>query len=126
MSAAAVGRVPAARIAYAMLAAGLLAFLAVAAGKHGAWAPALIGLIGPDLALAFGAGAGLERGQLHPRAVGAYNAVHRFHTPVLLMALASLEIIGVWFFVLGLAWATHVAVDRACGYGLRDAAGFQR
>lgn len=31
----------------------------------------------PDLALLLGAGSGLARGQLHPRAVGIYNALHR-------------------------------------------------
>jgi hypothetical protein len=28
--------------------------------------------------------------------------------------------------VAGLAWSAHVLVDRACGYGLRRADGWQR
>jgi hypothetical protein len=116
MTTLATHRLPVARLAYGALAALLLAALVL----KGTWTPALIGLIGPDIALAFGGGSGLERGQLHPRAVGFYNLLHRFWLPALLLPLG-----GAWL-VIGLAWAAHVAVDRAMGYGLRDAAGHQR
>ncbi len=114
------------RLAYATLAALLLAATTFEAAKYGLWWPAVVGLVAPDLALAFGGGSGLARGQLHPRAVGLYNAVHRFWGPLALIAAASLGVLGLGWFVAGMAWATHVAVDRAVGYGLRDAAGFQR
>jgi len=114
------------RLAYATLATLLLAATAFEAATHGLWWPAVVGLVAPDLALAFGGGSGLARGQLHPRAVGLYNAVHRFWGPLALIAAASLGVLGLGWFVAGMAWATHVAVDRAVGYGLRDAAGFQR
>ena len=114
------------RLAYAMLAALLLAATAFEATTHGLWLPAVVGLIGPDVALAFGAGAGLERGQLHPRAVRLYNALHAFWAPVALLVLAGLGVVGLGWFVAGLAWAAHIAVDRAVGYGFRNSAGFQR
>ena len=114
------------RLAYATLAALLLAATVFEATTHGLWWPAVAGLVAPDVALAFGGGSGLARGQLHPRAVGLYNAVHRFWGPLALIAAAALGVLGLGWFVAGVAWATHVAVDRAVGYGLRDAAGVQR
>jgi hypothetical protein len=82
------------------------------------WLPAIIGLIGPDLAM-IGPVAGLQKGQLHPSVVARYNAVHR---PWPALAVVALGLLSPWCLVLGLAWL----VDRICGYGLRDAAGFQR
>lgn len=113
------------RAAYAALAAGLVACTVLEAISHGAGWPAVAGALAPDLTLLAGGGKGLARGQLHPRAVPAYNAVHRFWGPVALMVVAALALPAGWF-VAGLAWASHVAVDRAVGYGLRDAQGFQR
>jgi hypothetical protein len=114
------------RSTWALVAPMLLAALALEVGRSGHWAPALAGLILPDLALALGADGGLAAGRLHPRAVPAYNAVHALWGPVALVALASSGVIALPWLVAGLAWATHVAVDRAMGYGLRDRRGFQR
>jgi uncharacterized protein DUF4260 len=115
------------RLAYATLAALLLAGLVLEAIKHGTgyWQIAAFGL-GPDLALFYGAARGLEKGQLHPRAVGVYNLLHRFWGPLLLATLASFDVIALGFFIGALAWAFHVAFDRALGYGLRTRDGFQR
>ena len=117
----------AARAAYATLAALLLAAIVFEATEHGTgyWQIAVFGF-GPDLALFYGAGNGLERGQLHPRAVGAYNLAHRFWGPLALATFALLGVISLGFLVGALAWAFHVAVDRALGYGLRTRDGFQR
>lgn len=82
--------------------------------------------LGPDVALLFGAGRGLERGQLHPRAVPLYNALHRFWGPLALAVLAVAAGLPAAWLVGALAWAAHVAVDRAVGYGLRTRDGFQR
>ena len=62
----------AARIAYATLGALLLVAIVLETARHGTgyWQIAVFGL-GPDVALFLGAGTGLEKGQLHPRAVGA-------------------------------------------------------
>ena len=115
------------RPAYAALAAALLAAAvaeAVAQGT-GFWQIAAFG-IGPDLALLGGAGGGLARGQLHPRAVPLYNLLHRVWGPLALIAVAAAGVLPVGFLVGGLAWGAHIALDRAVGYGLRGADGFQR
>jgi Domain of unknown function (DUF4260) len=80
----------------------------------------------PDLALLLGAGRGLAPGQLHPRAVGLYNALHRAWGPLLLASLAAAGVLGTGFLVGALAWALHIAIDRVAGYGLRTPDGFQR
>ena len=72
------------------------------------------------------AGEGLAHGQLHPRAVPAYNAAHLLAGPIVLGALASFGVLSLGFFVGALAWAFHVALDRSLGYGLRTRDGFQR
>jgi hypothetical protein len=106
---------------------GLLAAATVfAVARDGSWGAALAGALGPDLALALGVGSNLVRGQLHPRAVPLYNAVHRFLGPVALVTVAALGALGTGWLIAGLAWATHVALDRSVGYGLRTRDGFQR
>ena len=78
------------RPAYALLAVSLLAAVvaAVAKGQAEWWMAVAFGL-GPDVALLLGAGRGLEKGQLHPRAVPLYNVLHRFWGPVALAAVAA-------------------------------------
>src|SRR3954453_13292941 len=76
------------RVAYAALLAALLTAVVLEVASHGGLGAALAGGLGPDLALVLGAGAGLAPGQLHPRAVPVYNAVHRFWGPAALVAVA--------------------------------------
>jgi hypothetical protein len=120
-------RRPARRLAYALLTVSLLAALAFELAKHstGWWQAAAFGL-GPDVALLLGAGAGLARGQLHPRAVPLYNLLHRFWGPLTLAAAASFSLLPLGFFVGALAWGLHVSLDRVLGYGLHTRDGFQR
>ena len=106
----------------AVWALALFAFLVFEAIKHGHWAPALIGMLGPDIALLGGMGGG----RLNPRAVPLYNLLHMYWLPGALMAVAATGVIALGWFVLGLAWTTHIAVDRALGYGLRGRDGYQR
>jgi hypothetical protein len=115
------------RMVYAALGAVLLTALVLETVKHGTgyWQIAVFGL-GPDVALLFGAGAGLAHGQLHPRAVGLYNLLHRFWGPLVLAVLAASGLLPVGFLIGALAWAFHIALDRAVGYGLRTRDGFQR
>jgi hypothetical protein len=115
------------RLAYATFAVLLLTAIVLEAAKHGTgyWQIAAFAL-GPDLALFYGAAGGLAKGQLHPRAVGVYNLAHRFWGPLLLATLASFDLVAFGFFIGALAWAFHVAFDRALGYGLRTRDGFQR
>jgi hypothetical protein len=113
------------RAASGALAALLLGSAVTGAVIHGSgwW---LLGscAIGPDVALFLGIGSGLQKGQLHPRAVRLYNGLHSYWGPVLLagaaVALPSGLLIG------ALAWAFHVALDHAIGYGMRTRDGFQR
>jgi hypothetical protein len=113
------------RPAYLAAAALLLAATIFEAVSHGGWGFVAAGLIGPDLALLVGGGQGLAKGQLHPRAVPLYNAVHRFWGPLVLI-VAGIFLPGTGWIVGGLAWATHIALDRGIGYGLRTHDGFQR
>lgn len=105
----------------------LLAAIAVLIARTGTgwWQLPAFGA-GPDLALLLGVGGGLAPGQLHPRAVPAYNLVHRPWGPMLLGVAAVAGLVGPGLAVGALAWGLHVAVDRLAGYGLRDADGFQR
>jgi hypothetical protein len=110
---------PLRRVAWAALFAGSLGIaLALDAGAWQLWAL----LVAPDAALFLGIGRGLEKGRLHPRAVRLYNALHRPAGPVAL-ALASIWLGQEWL-AGALAWLAHIAIDRAVGYGLRDADGY--
>ena len=81
-------------------------------------------LVLPDLGLLAGISGGLRPGQLHPRAVPLYNALHVPAGPVLL-ALLSLAL-GIDWLAGGLAWLAHIAIDRSLGYRLRTKDGFIR
>ena len=91
--------------AYAALALLVVTFLVFEVVKHGGYGWALLGLFGPNVALMFPA-AGRAAQHLH-------RALHGFWGPVVLMALASLELVGLGFFIVGLGWAAHIALDRA-------------
>ena len=54
----------------------------------------------------------------------AYNAVHTYWGPAALAAVA-LTTNASWAGIVALAWAFHVAVDRALGYGLKLPDDFQ-
>ena len=115
------------RVAYAGLCALLIAVIVVEIGRLGGGYGQLAAFgLGPDLALVLGAGTGLARGQLHPRAVTAYNLLHRFWGPAALGALTLAGVLPTAFLLGALAWTLHVALDRAVGYGLRTRDGFQR
>lgn len=112
---------------YGALAASLLAMLVFEAAEDstGYWQIAAFAL-GPDLTLLLGFGTDLVPGQLHPRAVGAYNLAHRFWGPAALVVLASSGVVPLGYLMGGMAWGLHIALDRALGYGLRTPEGFQR
>ncbi len=81
--------------------------------------------VAPDLALLAGYAPDLAKGQLHPRAVRLYNALHSFVGPVVL-GIAALLVLGDAWLVASLAWALHISLDRCLGYGFRTPDGFQR
>ncbi len=80
----------------------------------------------PDVVLLYGMGRGMERGRLRPSAVPWYNALHQPWPPLALALSAFLLLGGGPWLAAGLAWLAHVAMDRAVGYGLRSADGWQR
>ncbi len=115
------------RLGYAALALVLVALIVFQYLRHDVgWWPALAFGLGPDLPLLLGAGKGLERGQIHPRAVLLYNLAHRFWSPLALGIVAVAAGLPAAYVVGALAWATHIAVDRSLGYSLRTRDGFQR
>ena len=101
------------------------AALAAAIAMAGPLDPVLVAsLVAPDLALLAGIDRNLAPGQIGPRGVPVYNAVHRLWGPILVAALAPA--LGATALVVALGWFAHVAVDRVCGFGLRTPEGFQR
>jgi hypothetical protein len=114
------------KIAYLVL--GLvfvgLAVYDVVVLQNSTWLLLIVGAIAPDLSLLAGAGRGLERGQIHPRAVPFYNAVHRFWAPGVLVVVSLF--LAPALSALSLAWIAHIAFDRSMGFGLRSPEGFQR
>jgi hypothetical protein len=109
------------------VAAGLLVAVIAAycVASPGWWLLVGFGL-GPDIAFVLSRTPGLERGRMSPRAVPLYNLLHR---PALPVGLAVLALVGIvpWGLTVGaLVWGLHIASDRALGYGLRSADGWQR
>lgn len=123
------GRVSA-RAAWGVFAILLVAFAVFESVKYGGatWLVLVIGLVGPDLAMVAGIGQPHARGQLPARAVRLYNLVHQALLPLALLAAVTVLPLPdpVLPFTLGLAWLAHIAIDRACGYGLRTAQGWLR
>jgi len=126
MHAARAHAIPGRTIAFAALAAALLAaaVLLIVDRGTGLWQFFAFGAA-PDIALFAGIGSGLAKGQLHPRAVPLYNALHRFTAPLAFAAVA-VAILPAGYLVGAIAWGLHIAVDRVAGYGLRTPDGFQR
>jgi predicted anti-sigma-YlaC factor YlaD len=121
-----VGRRPG-RFAYATLAAALAASaVVVVVVWDAAWWPAVAFALAPDVAALYGIAPGLARGQLHPRAVPLYNALHRFWGPLAFAVVVLATGLPLGHVAGALAWAGHVAFDRAIGLRLRTADGFQR
>jgi len=114
------------RLAYAGLGfvAAVLA-IAVVVTQHASWWQLVVFAIAPDLSFLAGISGGLERGQLHPRAVPIYNAVHRYWAPAVLVVITLVVYTPTWL-AAGLAWIAHISFDRSLGFGLRTPEGFQR
>lgn len=115
------------RTAWLAVGASALALAAgwAARGDLGA-VPVILFLVLPDLTFIAGAGARAERGQLPGRAVPLYNTAHRTVGPLALIALAMAGGLPTWWLVAGLAWLSHIALDRGFGFGLRTPDGWQR
>lgn len=123
------------RLAYGVVAALLLAFLAFEAIKYGWGAVALIlvFMAAPDLALIGGFRSDLDPGQLAPGNVPIYNLLHTYWLAAAFVAFSFLPWPELWlgqsgleFFLVGLTLAAHITLDRAFGFGLRTRDGYQR
>ena len=115
------------RLVYGVLAVALVGgILALLIGSDAAWWPAVALALGPDVAVLYGIAPGLGPGQLHPRAVPLHNALHRFWGPLALIIVTVAAGLPRAWLAAALAWAFHVAFDRAIGLRLRSPDGFQR
>jgi hypothetical protein len=91
----------------------------------------IVGAVVPDLTLLVGPSGPHEPGQLARGKVAAYNLVHRPVIPVLALIIIPFlpgdgPSANVGLFTFALGWLLHIAADRAFGYGLRTADGWQR
>ncbi len=106
-------RAEAAAVTVATL-AGLFAF---GLGGLTIWAAVVIALL-PDLSIAGYLG-GAARGAL------AYNLVHSYLGPGLLLALTAVLSLPAPVTQIALLWTLHIALDRVLGFGLKRASGFR-
>jgi hypothetical protein len=116
----------ASRIAWGAAALSMLAATVLQVQDHGGGWLALGFALMPDLGLLAGAARGLKKGQMAPRAVPIYNALHRFAGPAIIAALALTGVLPAVWLSAAVGWALHITIDRAVGYGLRGSDGFQR
>lgn len=119
------------RVAWGLLSVLLLIWVVFEAVKHGGWviAAAVAGAVAPDLSFLVGAPGPRRHGQLPRRAVPVYNLLHRPAVAVAVMLtclVPDAPDVAVPLFTFGLAWMQHIASDRALGFGLRTAEGWQR
>jgi hypothetical protein len=98
----------------------------IVAGEHDlGLVPLLLFGILPQLPFFLGIGQPTKRGQLPPRAVLGWNAMHHPAVPLALIGLAAAGLLPVFWTVGGLAWLSHILVDWGLGGGLRSADGFR-
>lgn len=99
----------------------------IVAGDHGlGLLPLLAFGIMPHLTVLAGLGQPHGRGQLAPRAVPLFNAMHHPVTPLPLLVIAAAGILPAFWYVGALAWLSHIVIDWALGDGLRKPDGFLR
>jgi len=115
------------RLRHAWLVPGIALALfanAQAGTLHVGLVPLLVFGIVPHLTVLLGIGQPHARGQLAPRAVPLFNAMHQPVLPLAVLALAVAGILPPFWLVGALAWLSHIVVDRGFGDGLRTADGF--
>ncbi len=115
------------RVGWLVAGLGLISFAIFEVVKHDLGpAPILIFALLPDLTFVAGAGQAHAPRQLPSRAVPFYNLAHQPLGPLVLIAVASIVPLSLFWFVAGLTWLAHIAIDRALGYGQRTPEGWQR
>jgi uncharacterized membrane protein YfcA len=115
-----------ARLVWAVVAVVAIPVTFLLARERGDGWIAILFAIMPDIGLVYGFSSSLAKGQLHPRAVPLYNALHSAGGPLITLLAGLSGPAPGWILVAGLAWLSHVAFDRAIGYGLRDRNGYIR
>jgi hypothetical protein len=88
--------------------------------------PVLLFGIVPHLTVLLGIGQLHGQGQLAPRAVPFFNAMHHPALPVALLGVAAMGILPTFWLAGALAWLGHILVDRGLGDSLRTADGWPR
>jgi hypothetical protein len=88
--------------------------------------PLLVFGIVPHLTVLVGFGQPHARGQLAPRAVPLFNAMHHPAVPLAVLGLAVAGVLPPFWLVGALAWLSHIVVDWGFGDGLRTADGCLR
>ena len=78
----------------------------------------------PHLTVLLGIGQSHARGQLAPRAVPLFNAMHHPAAPLAVLGLAAVGVLAPFWLVGALVWLSHIVVDWAMGNGLRSADGY--
>jgi hypothetical protein len=97
------------------------------AADHGlGLVPVLVFGIVPHLTVLAGIGQPHARGQLAPRAVPLFNAMHHPALPLALLGLATAGILPTFWLVGALAWLGHIVIDLGFGDRLRTADGWPR
>ena len=96
------------------------------AGLHGlGLVPLLVFGIVPHLPVLVGYVQPHARGQLAPRAVPLFNAMHHPIPPLAVLGLAAAGVLPPLWFVGALAWLSHIVIDWAMGDGLRTSDGYR-
>ena len=88
--------------------------------------PLLVFGIAPHLAFLAGVGQPHARGQMAPRAVPLFNAMHHPVPPLAVLGLAAAGVLPPFWSVAALAWLSHIVVDWGLGDELRTADGWRR
>jgi hypothetical protein len=120
-------RRPALRHGWIVPGLALAVYANALAADHGlGLVPVLVFGIVPHLTVLVGVGQPHARGQLAPRAVPLFNAMHHPAVPLALLGLAVAGILPTFWLVGALAWLGHIVVDLSFGDGLRTADGWRR
>ena len=93
---------------------------------HVGLVPLLVFGIVPHLTAVLGIGQPHSRGQLAPRAVPLFNAMHQPVVPLVVLGLAATGVLSPFWLVGALAWLSHIVVDWAFDKGLRTTDGYLR
>lgn len=104
---------------------GIALFANAQSAAHGVGlVPLLLFGIAPHLPALAGIRQPLGRGQLAPRAVPLFNAMHQPALPLAVAALAATGVLSSFWLVGGLAWLSHIVVDWGFAKGSRNRDGY--